>query len=163
MQVTHGHGSISSRPARPSGGDCAVRSGDHACGLGPPAGCRAATSPFTDIAGTTFEADIDWLFAESVTKGCSATLYCPNDLVTRGQMASFLARMFDLPSTTTDFFTDDDGTTHEAEINRLAAAGDHAGLHGFHVLPLAPVLRGQMASFLVRAIPLTAGAGNDYS
>ena len=122
----------------------------------------AATSPFTDIGGTTFEADIDWLFAEGITVGCTATLYCPADPVTRGQMASFLARMFDLPATTTDYFTDDDGTTHETDINSLAAAEITTGCTATTFCPAGPVSRGQMASFLVRAIPLTAGADNDY-
>ncbi len=131
-------------------------------GYARPPAARAATSPFTDIAGTTFEADVDWLFDEGITKGCSATLYCPNDLVTRGQMASFVARMFDLPSTTTDFFTDDDGTTHEIEINKLARSGITTGCTTTTFCPAEPVSRGQMAAFLVRAIPLADGAGNDY-
>lgn len=122
----------------------------------------AATTPFTDIAGTTFQADIEWLWTEGITKGCTATLYCPERIVTRGEMASFLARMFDLPVTTTDFFTDDDGTTHEIEINRLAASGITTGCTATTFCPTQPVSRGQMASFLTRAIPLTDGAGNDY-
>src|SRR6188508_3342195 len=83
---------------------------------------QAATSPFTDIAGTTFEQDIDWLFAEGITVGCTPTTYCPDRSVSRGEMASFLVRMFDLPSTATDYFTDDEGSIHEGDINRLAAA-----------------------------------------
>jgi len=126
----------------------------------PPA--QAATSPFTDIAGTTFEGDIDWLFAEGITVGCRPTLYCPNDAVTRGQMASFLVRMFDLPTTATDFFTDDEGSTHEGDINRLAAADITVGCTPTTFCPTAPVRRDAMASFLTRAIPLTAGAGDNY-
>ena len=41
--------------------------------------------------------------------------------VTRGQMASFLVRAFDLPATGNDYFTDDEGSIHEDEINRLRA------------------------------------------
>ncbi len=53
-----------------------------------------ATTEFTDDNGSTFEADIEWLAATGVTKGCSATgpKFCPNDPVTRGQMAAFLHR-----------------------------------------------------------------------
>ena len=91
-----------------------------------PAG-QAATTPFTDIAGTTFEADIEWLWAEDHL-WCSGTTYCPNASVTRGQMASFLVRMFDLTEgAAIDAFTDDDGTTHEADINRLAHIGITTG------------------------------------
>ena len=84
----------------------------------------AGTTPFSDIAGTTFEAAIEWLFTEGITKGCTATLYCPDRSVTRGEMASFLVRMFKLTEGgDIDAFTDDDGTTHEIEINKLAASG----------------------------------------
>jgi hypothetical protein len=38
-------------------------------------------------------------------------------------MAAFLSRALSLPASATDFFTDDDDTTFEADINRLAAAG----------------------------------------
>ncbi len=50
---------------------------------------------FTDDDGSVFEADIDRLAAAGVTRGCnppSNTMYCPNDGVTRGQMAAFLHR-----------------------------------------------------------------------
>ena len=77
-------------------------------------------------------------------------------------MASFLDRMFDLPATTTDYFTDDDGTTHEQAINRLAASGITAGCTDTTFCPKANVRRDEMASFLVRAIPLTDGAGDNY-
>ena len=52
------------------------------------------TAVFVDTCGSTFRADIEWLAATGVTKGCSATgpKFCPNDPVTRGQMAAFLHR-----------------------------------------------------------------------
>jgi hypothetical protein len=131
-------------------------------GYARPPAVQAATSPFTDIAGTTFEADIEWLFAEGITRGCTATTYCPDDPVTRGQMASFLVRMFHLPATTTDYFTDDNGTTHEQDIDRLAASGITVGCTATTFCPKANVRRDEMAAFLARAIPLTAGAGNNY-
>src|SRR4051794_3017987 len=43
-----------------------------------PAAAEAGATPFTDIAGTTFAADIEWLFTQGITKGCTATTYCPN-------------------------------------------------------------------------------------
>lgn len=123
----------------------------------------AGTSPFTDIAGTIFEADIDWLFAEGVTVGCSPTLYCPNSRVTRAQMASFLVRMFKLTDGgDIDAFTDDNGTTHEADINRIAFSGISVGCTVTTFCPKVAVRRDEMASFLARAVPLTAGAGDDY-
>jgi predicted outer membrane repeat protein len=123
----------------------------------------AATSPFTDIAGSPFEADIDWLFAEGLTVGCEATLYCPTKSTTRAQMASFLVRMLGLTAgADVDAFSDDDGTSHEADINRLAFAGITSGCSATAFCPADPVLRDQLASLLTRAVPLTNGAGNNY-
>ena len=122
----------------------------------------SAATPFTDIATSTFKSDIDWMYNEGVTAGCAPTLFCPTDEVTRGQMASFLVRMFDLPSTSTDYFSDDDGTTHEANINRLRAAGITTGCAVGAYCPNDTVTRGQMASFIVRAADFTVGAGRDY-
>ena len=53
--------------------------------------------PFTDVVNSQFIDDITWLEGEGITSGCSATLYCPDGLVTRGQMATFLARALNLP------------------------------------------------------------------
>ena len=132
-------------------------------GYARPPVAAAATSPFTDIAATTFEQDIDWLFAKGITVGCTPTTYCPDRAVSRGEMASFLVRMFQLTAGwDIDAFTDDDGTTHEQDINRLAASGITVGCTETTFCPNAPVRRDEMASFLVRAIPLTAGAGDDY-
>lgn len=54
---------------------------------------------FTDDDDSVFEADIDKLATAEVTLGCNPPdndHYCPNDLVLRDQMASFLARALDL-------------------------------------------------------------------
>ena len=54
---------------------------------------------FNDVpAGHLFEDDIEWLASVDVTRGCNPptnSLYCPDDSVTRGQMAAFLHRMSD--------------------------------------------------------------------
>jgi len=118
--------------------------------------------PFTDIANSPFRLDIEWLYGQGITTGCQATRYCPSDPVTREQMASFLSRMFSLPSTATDYFTDDEASIHEANINKLAAAGITTGCTATTFCPRALVTRAQMASFLVRAAHLTVGAGRNY-
>lgn len=48
---------------------------------------------FTDVDGTTHEANIEWLETTGITTGCTATEYCPDDFVKRGQMATFLRRV----------------------------------------------------------------------
>jgi hypothetical protein len=53
------------------------------------------TDLFVDDNGSTFEADIDKLGATGVSRGCNPPdndRFCPNDYVTRQQMAAFLFR-----------------------------------------------------------------------
>jgi len=112
--------------------------------------------PFTDIAGTPFVDEIVWLADMGITTGCAPSLFCPTDPVTRGQMATFLARALDLPATSTDYFADDNGTAHEDNINRVAAAGITTGCSDTDFCPSDPVTRAQLASFLARGLDLPA-------
>jgi len=107
---------------------------------------------FTDDEGNTFENDINRLAKSGITNGCTATTYCPKANVTRGQMAAFLVRALNLPTTSTDYFTDDNGTTFENDINRLAASGITTGCTPTTYCPKEDVTRGQMAAFLHRAL-----------
>lgn len=109
---------------------------------------------FADTLTNTFRNDILWIYEHGITVGCAPNNYCPDAAVTRGQMASFLVRAFDLPPTTTDYFTDDTGTTHEADINALRKAGITVGCTPTTYCPTASVSRDQMASFLRRALDL---------
>lgn len=120
-----------------------------------------AVPPFTDTAGHPFVADIEWLRQAEITGGCAAGRFCPDELVTRDQMASFLVRAFDLPASATNAFTDDEGSTHEAAINSLAASGITGGCAAARFCPRGVVTRAQMASFLARALGLP-GATRDY-
>jgi S-layer homology domain len=71
--------------------------------------------------------------------------------VSREQMASFLSRAFDLPPSSSDFFTDDNTSIHEGSINALAASGITGGCATGRYCPKANVSREQMAAFLYRA------------
>jgi uncharacterized repeat protein (TIGR03803 family) len=72
---------------------------EHGSGYAPP----ACVGVFQDVACTPNPAfAVDWierLYAEGVTGGCSASplLYCPDSPNTRGQMAVFLVKTFNLP------------------------------------------------------------------
>ena len=107
---------------------------------------------FSDIAGSPFDEDIVWVAQNGITLGCGPRLFCPDDAVTRGQMASFLARALGYPVSTTDWFSDDDGGTHESNINAVADAGVTLGCTPGLYCPDGDITRGQMASFLARAL-----------
>jgi hypothetical protein len=105
-----------------------------------------------------FQADIDALAASGITKGCNPpdnTMYCPEETVTRGQMAAFLTRALDLPAGTPDAFSDDDTSVFQADIDALGASGITKGCNppdNTMYCPNDSVTRGQMAAFLYRAL-----------
>lgn len=107
---------------------------------------------FDDDDGSTHEDNINGMAHAEITLGCGTRQYCPNDPVTRAQMASFLVRAFNLAPVGSDYFADDDGSTHEANINALAADGITLGCGGDSYCPNEIVTRGQMAAFLDRAL-----------
>ena len=112
------------------------------------------TDAFTDDDESVHERDINAIANAGITRGCnppSNTEYCPTDAVTREQMATFLDRVLDLPETTTDYFTDDDGSIHEGAINRLAASGLTSGCGDSSFCPREGMTREQMVTFLYRA------------
>ena len=54
---------------------------------------------FVDTQGSVFARDIAALAAAGVTRGCNPPVndrFCPEDPVSRGQMAAFLRRSFEL-------------------------------------------------------------------
>ncbi len=119
---------------------------------------------FLDDDQSVHEGYIEALVDEGITYGCGDELFCPTDDVTRGQMAAFLARAFTLPATSTDYFTDDDGSIFEADINALAEAGIARGCNdGTQFCPTADVTRGQMAAFIRRAGNLPASSTDHFA
>jgi len=66
----------------------------HGSGYNPP----APTGMFADVPAThIFARWIEQLAREGITAGCGPTVYCPDGTVTRGQIAVFLVRAFNLP------------------------------------------------------------------
>jgi hypothetical protein len=123
--------------------------------LGLPA---SAADVFSDDADSIFEGDINRLAAAGITRGCNPPAddrYCPDEPVTRGQMAAFLARALDLePADDPDPFTDDDRSVFEGDVARIAAAGITKGCGPDLFCPNDPTTRAEMASFLARALHL---------
>jgi len=112
---------------------------------------------FSDVSGI-HTANINALAEAGITLGCNAsgTDFCPDDPVSRAQMATFLTRAFGLTSATTDWFTDDTGSPHEAGINALAESGITLGCGVDVYCPSGVVNRGQIAAFLHRGFVILA-------
>jgi hypothetical protein len=131
----------------------------------PPPGTDPA---FVDITDSVFRADIEWLAGEGITEGCNPplnNLFCPDELVTREQMAAFLTRALNLPPGGGNPFADDDGSIFEESIESLAAEGITQGCNppaNFLFCPGDYVTRGQMAAFLARALDLIANSADTF-
>ncbi len=141
-----------------------ARSLDRAC---PPG--QVPRSGFGDTAGTTHAASIDCLRWWGVTSGLTPTRFQPGGNVSRGQMATFLAKWIDdvaargsgraLGSDTSHPFTDvPTGHTHGASIARLHRAGVISGTSRTTYAPNDPVTRAQTASLVRGAVEYVTGS-----
>jgi 5'-nucleotidase len=133
-----------------------------------PVAVTAAGGTFTDDDNSVFEVDIQWMADNGLTNGCNPPTndqFCPDDPVTRGQMAAFMTRAFELTDGAgDDLFTDDDNSLFEDDIDRLGTAGITTGCNppdNTEFCPDDTVTRGQMAAFLNRALGLLGGSGSD--
>src|ERR1041384_216397 len=112
---------------------------------------------FLDVpANDIFYEDIGKLSARGITVGCGGGNYCPNDPVTREQMAAFIIRALGefCPATpATQRFADVPPSNIFYEfIDRLAVLGITVGCGGNNYCPTSPVLREQMAAFILRGL-----------
>ena len=110
---------------------------------------------FTDVpCSNPFAPWIQELAARGITGGCGGGAYCPEDPVTREQMAVFLLAAADgpaaeLPVCAEDPFDDVPCSSPFAPwIQELAARGVTGGCSGSDYCPGDPVTREQMAVFL---------------
>jgi parallel beta-helix repeat protein len=105
-----------------------------------------------------FYTDIGKLSARGVTTGCDVGLYCPDLVVTRQQMAAFIIRAlgdFNPPDPPSQRFVDvPPGNTFYAFIEQMAVRRITEGCdtNPLRYCPLDPVLRDQMAAFIIRAL-----------
>jgi len=124
----------------------------------------AASPRFGDVPiDHLFAGEIVGLEALGITSGCAANSFCPDQPVTRAEMAAFLVRALDLPRTTGDPFDDDDGHALEAEIASLEASGITSGCSTASFCPDRFVTRAEMAAFLVRGFGLSAAGDMPFS
>lgn len=120
----------------------------------------ATETHFTDTGETIHHDQIAALAEAGITRGCNPpenTRYCPQEPVTREQMASFLVRALELEPAADGAFTDTSGSVHRADIAALAEADITRGCNppdNTRFCPRDRVTRQQMASFLVRALDI---------
>ncbi len=152
-------------------------------GLVPPVGAAAATtvptarsidsavppgrtpdSDLRDVQGTSFEREIDGIWAWGLDVGITDDRYYrPADIVDRAEMATFLANLLraggrNRPSDLPNAFPDDDASPHRANIDWLARLGIVRGRSDGTYGPDEPVTRAQLASFVNRVIAELTGS-----
>ena len=164
--VAHGGGNV------PTSG--VINGHAYNCGAG-------GVSLYVDVAPTAPACkSIHYIASKNVTTGCDATRYCPTQLVSRSQMAIFVAKGIvapaggaGIPLTYTDpapphlsYSCDAAGTPHSyfsdvtpadvfcKHVNYLYIKNIIAGCFSGHYCPDDSVTRGEMAKFLGNAFSL---------
>jgi hypothetical protein len=123
----------------------------------------AMTSPFRDIYDSPYYADILWTYGQKITSGCGGGKFCPRAPLSRGELATYLARALDLPASPRDYFTDDDDSSHEPGINAVAHAGIIGACDPGKFCPGRSVTRAQVASHFVRAFTIPPSSRDYFS
>jgi hypothetical protein len=111
---------------------------------------------FTDVPPAhPFFNYIQKLRETGITLGCTETAFCPDDSVTRGQMAAFLIRALlgeSFTYSTAAAFDDvPDSQPFFKYVQKLKELGITRGCTATQYCPGNPVTRGEMAAFLGRA------------
>jgi hypothetical protein len=103
-----------------------------------------------------FYTEIGKLSARRITLGCDGSNYCPELIVTRQQMAAFIIRAlgdFNPPPPAQQRFLDvPPANPFYAFIEQMAIRQITLGCGGGNYCPGDPVLRDQMAAFIIRAL-----------
>jgi hypothetical protein len=114
---------------------------------------------FADVPADYFAwSSIEKLYKAGITGGCSTSplRYCPNEIVTRAQMAVFLERSINgfsfSPLESTGKFLDTNDHWARNWIDALVSDGITNGCGNGNYCPDAPVTRAQMAVFLLRSM-----------
>jgi len=115
--------------------------------------------PFSGESNVWYYQDVHTLYRNSITGGCATNplMYCPENTVTRAQMAVFLERgmkgaSYTPPGAAGNVFGDVSRSYWAAAwIEQLARDGITSGCGAGNYCPEAAVTRAQMAIFLLRA------------
>ena len=113
--------------------------------------------PFSDTSGDTHRQSIDSLAAAGLIVGCAESKFCPQDSITREQLATMLQQAFEIPGAPNGkVYFDDLGDTHGPAVGGLAESGIATGcanpLTSF--CSTSSVERAHAAMFLARTLGL---------
>lgn len=116
-----------------------------------------------DIVGSPHAASVVDVVAGGIAEGKTDGTYGTQDAVTRGQMATFLSRALELaPSEQAELPDDVDAAyVHADAIAAVVEDGIAEGKADGSYEPQEPVTRGQMATFLDRALDLALEAAGE--
>jgi len=124
---------------------------------------------FVDDNNSVHQSSIEAIAAAGITVGCNPPdndRYCPNRSLTRGEMASFLARALNLTEASEVSFSDAAGSVHAPAIDAISAAGITVGCNppsNDRFCPDQPITRAQMATMLARAFGLAESAESQFT
>jgi len=116
----------------------------------------SATTPFCDTTGSPFTANISWMAGQEITLGCDAIRFCPDNVVTRAEAATFLWRFYGRPAASgeTDFEDVPDGTFYTTAVSWMVEDENQitAGTTATTFSPHARLTRAQFVTFLWRSV-----------
>jgi hypothetical protein len=110
----------------------------------------ATESRFVDVTGDA-AGDIEALAAAGITVGCTSDRFCPNEQLSRQQLASLLARALEFAPTAGSPFPDV-SSVHQGNVGALHAAGIVRGCSSQRFCAGDDVTRAQTATMLARSV-----------
>ncbi len=114
------------------------------------AGPASAAPSFDDVDSEGYGPAVEALYEAGIILGCEQGRFCPNDELTRAQMATVVSGALELPYATDSIFVDIDGNVHQDGINALAASEITLGCTPTEFCPGDTITRAQLSSLLVR-------------
>lgn len=108
---------------------------------------------FNDVVKSAYYYDaVEWAAARGIAKGYTDTVFAPDDICTRGQVASFLYRAAGSPAVSSKcpFVDVSADSPHCKAITWAAAKGIALGFDATHFSPDQTCTRAQVATFIYR-------------
>ena len=111
---------------------------------------HAPSHRFTDVTAPWQQSPISWMADTGITRGTSTTTFSPDELVTRGELATMLHRLAGRPSAPEHRFADVTASYQQQPVSWLVAESIAAGVSPTTFAPDTEVSRGELANLLYR-------------